>query len=208
MSAEITAPIMGINRHRLTTDGDGVTSLVAFHGCPLRCKYCFNNQCHDPNFKTKFFTPKQLVEQLAIDNLYFLATGGGVCFGGGEPLLYAEFIDEFCRIKVAEWKVTIETSLAVPRANLERIVPHIDQYLIDVKDCNPDIYQRYTGHDNVQTLDNLRWLLGIEGMAKKIIVRLPLIPDFNTNADRQRSRALLTEMGAIHFDEFNYKKNL
>lgn len=205
MSAELTAPIMGINRHRLTTDGVGVTSLVAFHGCPLRCKYCFNNQCHDPNFKVKFVTPKQLFEQLAVDNLYFLATGGGVCFGGGEPLLYSEFIDEFCRVKPQQWKVTIETSLAVPRANLELVVPHIDQYLIDVKDCNPDIYQRYTGSDNTQMLENLRWLLSQEGMAEKIIVRLPLIPNFNTPDDRQRSRALLTEMGVIHFDEFNYK---
>ena len=54
-------------------------------------------------------------------------------------------------------------------------------------------------------LENLRWLLSQEGMAEKIIVRLPLIPNFNTPDDRQRSRALLTKMGAIHFDEFNYK---
>lgn len=29
------APIIGINRHKLLTDGEGVTTLVAFHGCPL-----------------------------------------------------------------------------------------------------------------------------------------------------------------------------
>lgn len=28
------AKIIGISRHRLSTDGDGVTTLVAFHGCP------------------------------------------------------------------------------------------------------------------------------------------------------------------------------
>ena len=33
------ARIIGIARHRLSTDGDGVTTLVAFHGCPLRCRY-------------------------------------------------------------------------------------------------------------------------------------------------------------------------
>ncbi|MEY8246680.1 hypothetical protein AAK873_13830 [Heminiphilus faecis] len=31
------AKIIGIARHRLSTDGDGVTTLVAFHGCPLCC---------------------------------------------------------------------------------------------------------------------------------------------------------------------------
>ena len=38
------APLIGISRHRLSTDGEGVTTLVAFHGCPLRCKYCLNPQ--------------------------------------------------------------------------------------------------------------------------------------------------------------------
>ena len=32
--------VIGISRHRLGTDGRGITTLVAFHGCPLRCKYC------------------------------------------------------------------------------------------------------------------------------------------------------------------------
>ncbi len=36
------AKIIGISRHRLSTDGDGVTTLVAFHGCPLSCRYCLN----------------------------------------------------------------------------------------------------------------------------------------------------------------------
>ena len=33
------APLIAINRHRMGTDGDGVTTLVAFHGCPLNCQY-------------------------------------------------------------------------------------------------------------------------------------------------------------------------
>ena len=35
-------PIIGISRHRIATDGEGVTTLVAFHGCTLRCQYCLN----------------------------------------------------------------------------------------------------------------------------------------------------------------------
>ena len=31
---ELSAPIIGIVRHRLATDGKGVTTLVAFHSCP------------------------------------------------------------------------------------------------------------------------------------------------------------------------------
>ena len=47
------APIIGIGRHRLAVDGQGVTTLVAFHGCTLRCKYCINSQCLDPNGVTR-----------------------------------------------------------------------------------------------------------------------------------------------------------
>ncbi len=40
------AEIIGIKRHCLGSDGHGVTTLVAFHGCLLRCRYCLNPQCH------------------------------------------------------------------------------------------------------------------------------------------------------------------
>lgn len=53
-------------------------------------------------------------------------------------------------------------------------------------------------------LSNLRWLLSHEGMAEKITVRLPHIPDYNTPEDITRSREQLTEMGVKNFDEFSY----
>lgn len=92
MSAELSAPLIGTDRHRLSTDGRGVTTLVAFHGCPLRCRYCLNPQCFDTSRTWRTVTPQQLLAEVAIDNLYFQATGGGVTFGGGEPLLRSEFI--------------------------------------------------------------------------------------------------------------------
>ena len=201
---ELSAPFIGIVRHRLVTDGKGVTTLAAFHGCPLRCKYCLNSQCLDPKMVWRTITPAQLLDELLLDNLYFLATGGGVTFGGGEPLLQSEFIEEFCRIKVPEWKVNVETSLNVSRDHLERVLPHIDQFIIDIKDTNPTIYKNYTTRDNAQVLDNLRWLLQHDGMEEKIIVRLPHIPNHNTQDDIDRSRAMLEKMGVRHFNEFNY----
>lgn len=208
MRDSLAAPLIGVNRHRLATDGQGVTTLVAFHGCPLHCRYCLNEQCHDPNHILRTTTPEELVDELAIDNLYFLATGGGVCFGGGEPLLYSAFIEAFCALKVPEWQVTVETSLNVPRHHLERLLPHIDQYIVDIKDCNHNIYHAYTGCDNSMMLNNLRWLLQHDGMAEKIIVRVPHIPDYNTPDDVSRSREQLTQMGVMHINEFEYQVGL
>lgn len=36
---------IGIRRHRLLTDGKGVTTLVGFSGCSLICKYCIDIVC-------------------------------------------------------------------------------------------------------------------------------------------------------------------
>ena len=149
-------------------------------------------------------TTSELLDELLLDNLYFLATGGGITFGGGEPLLRSEFIDAFCRIKPAEWKINFETSLNVDRSHLERVLPHANEFFIDIKDTNPTIYKEYTTRDNAQVLDNLRWLLSHEGMADKVIVRLPHIPNHNTQEDVNHSRAMLEEMGVKRFDEFEY----
>ena len=104
-----TAALIGISRHRLTTDGEGVTTLVAFHGCPLRCKYCLNPQSFAQEGVWKQYDCEQLYEEVKIDELYFLATHGGVTFGGGEPALQSNFISEFRRLCGTGWKITIET---------------------------------------------------------------------------------------------------
>ena len=39
-----TSALIGLSRHRIGVDGAGVTTLVAFHGCPLDCKYCLKPQ--------------------------------------------------------------------------------------------------------------------------------------------------------------------
>ena len=85
-------PLIGIARHRLTIDGEGVTTLVAFHGCPLRCKYCLNPTSLQPDGVWESYDCTQLYEEVRKDELYFLASCGGVTFGGGEPLLQSEFI--------------------------------------------------------------------------------------------------------------------
>jgi pyruvate formate lyase activating enzyme len=76
-------------------DGPGVTTLVCFHGCPLRCRYCLNPFSFAPETKRTNMSPRQLFDRVRLDELYFLSTGGGVTFGGGEPLLYPDFIQEF-----------------------------------------------------------------------------------------------------------------
>lgn len=203
MQSEITAPLIAINRHRLTTDGEGVTTLVAFHGCPLHCEYCLNAQCLQADGVWCRMTPGELYSEVEIDDLYFMATGGGICFGGGEPLLRSDFIKAFAEIMNPEWKLTIETSLNVPLENVKAIASLVQMWYVDIKDMNPDIYKAYGCKENKQVISNLQWLAA-SGYADKVIIRLPLIPEYNTDEDRQQSQQQLEEMGFTNFDKFNY----
>ena len=197
-----TAKVFGISRHRLTTDGEGVTTLVAFSGCPLRCKYCLNKASWEPD-KGRLYTPEQLFEEVKIDQLYFLATKGGITFGGGEPLLQVEFIKEFRELCGNQWQIVAETCLNVPSKNIQALDPILDGYIIDIKDMNPEIYKAYTGKDNALVLSNLEWILR-HGDPNRIMVRVPHIPDFNTDEDVSRSMEQLKKMGVTNFNEFTY----
>lgn len=199
------APIIGIERHRITTDGQGVTTLVAFHGCPLRCRYCLNPQCFDEERKWRTVSPRELVEEVAVDDLYFVATGGGVTFGGGEPLLRSAFIAEFRRIANPAWNISLETSLNVDTRQLKEVMPYVDHYYIDIKDMNPDTYRQYTGKDNSLVLTNLN-LLATDIPQEKITIRLPLIPAYNNSTAREASLKTLQSLGFTTFDLFNYIK--
>ena len=41
---ELRYPLVGFDRLRMETDGEGVTTLVAGGGCPLSCHYCINKK--------------------------------------------------------------------------------------------------------------------------------------------------------------------
>ena len=204
MAAERRAPVIACSRLRMQTDGQGITTLVCFHGCPLRCRYCINKFSFDPETRRVLLTAREIYDRVKQDALYFLATGGGGTFGGGEPLLYAAVLAAFREICGPDWHLCAETSLSVPWENVETAAGCIDHFYVDCKDTDPDIYRSYTGQDNALMLANLRRLVDLVG-PERIMVRLPLIPEFNTDADREKSERRLREMGLQHFDRFTYR---
>lgn len=197
------AKLIGIERHRITTDGQGVTTLVAFHGCTLHCRYCLNPQCLNQDIVCRCVSPEDLLEEVSVDNLYFIATGGGITFGGGEPLLNSAFIAEFCKITDPQWQINIETSLNAETALLKTVLPYIDHFYIDIKDMNPHIYKAYTSGSNSIVKQNLH-LLASQISPEKITIRLPLIPEYNNESDIQNSIKELKQIGFINFDTLKY----
>lgn len=201
--SDVTLPLISVNRHRMGVDGKGVTTLVGAYGCPLQCRYCINPEARDAGACFRPVTPRQLLEMVQIDNLYFLATGGGITFGGGESLLHADFIRSFRQICPAGWHFTAETSLNLPPENLIKTMDVIDRYIVDIKDLNPAIYRRYAGCGNVRVLENLKRLR--DGVRPDdILIRVPLIPGYNTSADTEKSIGSLRAMGFTRINTFSY----
>ena len=195
-------PLLHLSRHRLGTDGVGVTTLVAGAGCPLHCRWCINARLLR-DAPAEPVTAEELLNRVKIDDLYYRATGGGITFGGGEALLHAAFIRRFRELCPKDWRIVVETSLAVSPEAIDTVLGAVDEYIVDCKDLDSVRYAAYTGGDVTLMKANLRRLLFSVG-PDQILVRVPLIPEFNTSENQAENAAALQKMGAVRLDLFSY----
>lgn len=194
--------VMGINRHRMYIDGQGINTLVALEGCPLKCKYCINKNLLAEG-KVQEMSLQELAEKVLIDYCYFMATGGGITFGGGEALLHSGQIKAFREVLPKDVPIKIETSLNVPMEHLLELIDVVDEFIIDIKTMNPQIYKEYTGLDNSRLLENLE-ILCEKGLQDKCKIRIPNIPGFTLQADIDKAADSMERMGFRNLEVFDY----
>lgn len=207
-TTHLTFPLAFCDRLRMATDGAGVTTLVGAYGCPLQCRMCINPQTwHERSDGKQAFervTPAELYDRVKIDSLYYLATGGGIAFGGGEPLLHTDFITAFRTLCPKDWHIYAETCLHVPQEHILAAAAAVDWFFVDIKDMDPAIYKAYTGRENALVKENLSLLLSLVG-PDRVTVRVPHIPGFNTDAHVEASVEELKGMGVTRLDVFTYR---
>lgn len=178
-------------QHFSIGDGDGIRTTVFFKGCSLRCPWCHNPESlsfeptvlrykttGETDIRGKTVDTSDLLPELLEDAEFFRESGGGVTLSGGEALLQADGAAELARLLLERGVNTwIDTAGCVPYKAFETVNPFVDAYLFDVKTADPAQYAAIGG--NLQTVtDNLRRLLA-DG--KRVHVRIPLIPQFNTD---------------------------
>ncbi len=141
------------------------------------------------------FTPSALLGRIENDLRYFRlddpdgSAKGGITFSGGEPMLNADFINEF-RTLVPGVHIAVETSGFVPVGELEKVLESVDLFLFDFKAADPVRHLELCGVDNTLILENLDFLYR---SGKEIILRLPLIPGLNDTPDHFDAIAALLE---------------
>jgi len=127
---------------------------------------------------------EELMAEIERDVPFYDQSGGGVTFSGGEPLLQHEFLLNILRqCKERDIHTTLDTSGYSSWNIMERIQPLTDLFLYDLKLINDGRHIEHTQVSNRPILSNLQEL---SKNGNHLIVRIPLIPGINDDADNLR----------------------
>ncbi len=171
-----------------THDGPGVRTIVFLKGCPLRCRWCCNPESQ--NYEVQLMkqrgkvktigydtTVKEVMEEVMRDRPYYLRSGGGLTLSGGECLWQPDFA--VALLKAAHENginTAIETTGFADWEVIERFIPEVDVFLMDIKHINSAKHKEFTTRPNELILTNAKL---IAEKAKRLIIRVPVIPGFN-----------------------------
>jgi pyruvate formate lyase activating enzyme len=126
-------------------------------------------------------TAAQTLEQALRDADVFASSGGGITVSGGEPFSQPEFLYELLDLcRGAGVSAVVETSSAAQWQDIERCLPLLTLVFCDVKHTNPKILEEWTGADVRQMQENIS---GIIKTHPHVIIRVPVIPGFNTGGE-------------------------
>lgn len=157
-------PFIRINRAKCTLCGACVAA------CPTTAL----------SFDGRTLSAREAADLLLRDRDFYAESGGGVTISGGDPLVQHEFALEVLRLcREAGVRTAIETGLYGDYGVLERFLPLVDLFIVDLKLADPGLHAEYTRHSNEVILANYRRLtaLGLD-----ILTRIPLIPRITATA--------------------------
>ncbi len=144
-------------------------------------------------------TPGQLMEKLRPDIPYFVSSGGGVTFTGGEPMVHPVFLDrvvDLCRAESVH--TNIETAGTFSFDTCLPILCKLDLIYFDLKLMDPDKHAEHLGggHERIQAN-----AVALVENGLPVEFRMPVIPGFtDTDANIGSVVALLhrLERTGIH----------
>ncbi len=166
-------------------DGPGIRTAVFLSGCRLRCRYCHNPDTWKEG-AGEVFSPEELIQKLKRFSTYYRASGGGVTFTGGEPLLQPEFLTETLSLcNQAGIHTCIDTAGfgTGDEAQYREILSHTGLVLYDVKHYRPEEYRALTGQPIEETL---RFLRIVQEMGVPIWVRHVVVPGLTDSEEHLR----------------------
>ena len=175
---------------------DGAIKLEGFridYDCCTNCMKCVDICAHEALKPIGLvMTPEALMEQILKDKNYYISSGGGVTFSGGEPTLYPKFMDHVLDLCSSESiHTTLETCGTFSFEKWKTILHQLDLIYFDLKIIDSDKHKSATGSDNQNILENAKLLIEHN---YPVVFRLALIPDYTDNIENLRATAQLLKM--------------
>lgn len=159
----------------------------------IACGKCIN-ACPTKalSFSGKEMGVEEVVAVAAKDKVFFESSGGGVTISGGEPLLQTDLPAVLRGLREKRIHTAVDTALNVPWENIERVLPYVSLFLVDIKAIDPEVHKQWTGCDNRLILENFQKLLQTDA---DIWVRVPFIPCANDGEMEKIARYLKETAG-------------
>jgi len=142
-----------------------------------------------------------LIKELMKDEAFYIKSGGGVTFSGGEPTLQSSFVQEALQqLSIKNIDTAIDTCGFYAPETINNLLPFTDLVLFDLKLINSNQHLEYTGQKNEIILQNLRQLIAIKKSLPAsfdLWIRTPLIPGITATQENLTGIAnFLIEIGA------------
>ena len=174
---------------------DGVAGMTVHKALCDNCFLCVDACCcRAMRNRGRKYSASDLIDSVKLDMLFFQNSGGGVTVTGGEPLLQPEFTYAFLYgCKELGMHTMIETCGHGKYDDLSKIAEVCSGLYFDVKMLDAEKHSKWTGVSNTLILENLGRLCKSIDAAKKIIVRVPCIPNVNDNPEDIQEIALFVK---------------
>ena len=139
---------------------------------------CFYDAMH---WKGERVTVDKVMKTVLRDKLYYETSGGGVTCSGGEILTQPDFVAEiFRRCREEGIHTNADTCGYGSEEAVRKVMRYADLSYFDLKHMDPEKHLAYTGVSNEVILRNLRLTLSL---GVKVVIRVPLIPEHNADAE-------------------------
>lgn len=108
-------------------------------------------------------------------------------------MLYPEYLERLLkRLKEKGVHTAVDTAGNIPFESFERVLPYADLFLYDIKCIDENLHKKGTGVSNRLILENLGKLIE---KGADIIIRVPVIPDFNDSTELDRIKEYVCSRG-------------
>ncbi|MDR0852130.1 MAG: glycyl-radical enzyme activating protein [Clostridiales Family XIII bacterium] len=135
----------------------------------------------------KEMTIEEVFKTIKRDDVYYETSDGGVTASGGEILGQADFVAAlFKKCHEAGYHTNADTSGYGSEEGLLKILEHSDLVYFDLKHMDPEKHQEAIGISNDVILKNLS-IAAKSGV--RVVIRFPLIPDYNDTAENLTAMA-------------------